>query len=293
MRLRRAGILALLMAVAVLLAACGGGNEPDAPTPTGVSVEIPTTEITGDQAIATSVQQTVAAISVAQTVAALTTGQPVATAQPAATSQPTEVAAATSTVAPASATTAPTQPPPTNPPPTQPPPTNPPPTTVPPTPIPTATTLVIGPPPTSQNKPNAGTCVPGEDVQNIITEIILDPNYLFRVTAFDNRVGVNDGDGIDEIEFSITSNEIDNFFYENTESNPAYCVFEGGEPNCNTWGIDDQGRYHWGPNGPIVEPGEYFVLITLRWDENRPDELSGQSECNWNSGDQPLVITLP
>jgi hypothetical protein len=283
MRLRRAGILALLMAVAVLLAACGGGNEPDAPTPTGVSVEIPTTEITGDQAIATSVQQTVAAISVAQTVAALTTGQPVATAQPAATSQPTEVAAATSTVAPASATTAPTQPPPTNPPPTA----------VPPTPIPTATTLVIGPPPTSQNKPNAGTCVPGEDVQNIITEIILDPNYLFRVTAFDNRVGVNDGDGIDEIEFSITSNEIDNFFYENTESNPAYCVFEGGEPNCNTWGIDDQGRYHWGPNGPIVEPGEYFVLITLRWDENRPDELSGQSECNWNSGDQPLVITLP
>jgi hypothetical protein len=248
--------------------------------------------MTGEQAIATSVQQTVAAISVAQTVAALTTGVPVTTDQPTATGQPTAIAVVTSTTAPvAIATTAPTPPPPTNPPPTQPPPTAAPPTAVPPTPIPTATTLVIGPPPTSQNKPNGGTCIPGQDVQNIFTEIIMDPNYLFRVTAFDDRVGTNDGAGIDEIDFTITSNETGELVFNNTESNPAYCVFEGGEPNCNTWGIDDQGRYHWGPNGPVVESGEYFVLITLRWDN--PDTLSGQTECNWNSGDQPLLITFP
>jgi hypothetical protein len=135
--------------------------------------------------------------------------------------------------------------------------------------------------------------VPGEDVQNIISDIILDPNYLFRVTAFDNRVGTNDGDGIDEVEFSIFSNATGDTVFHNTERTASYCVFQGGEPNCNNWGLDDQGRYHWGPNGSVVEAGEYFVLITLRWDQNRPDELSGQSECNWNSGDTPLVISFP
>jgi hypothetical protein len=153
------------------------------------------------------------------------------------------------------------------------------------------TTVVVGPPPISQNKPNGGTCINGEDVQNIFTDVIMDPNYLFRVTAYDDRVGTHDGAGINEIEFLIFSNQTGDIVFSNTESNPAYCVFEGGEPNCNTWGIDDQGRYHWGANGPVVEPGEYFVLITLRWEE--PDSLSFQNECNWNSGDQPLVITLP
>lgn len=368
MTLHRAGLVALLLVFATaLLAACGGGNEPESPTPTNVSVAIPTAQVTED-AIANSVQQTVAAIAVAQTVAALTTGQPAAT---------SEVAAATSTTAPpatdpaaqATATLAPTNPPvataptcntvsginlrsgpgmiyepplvslgvnvqlrplafspagfpqgqwlnvqvvssgqvgwlsaspqyvvcnvdlaslplATNLPPTP----QPPPTAVQPTSAPTATTVVVGPPPTSQNKPNGGTCIPGEDVQNIFTDIIMDPNYLFRVTAYDDRVGTRDGDGIDEIEFTITS-ENTGLVFSNTESNPAYCVFEGGEPNCNPWGIDDQGRYHWGNSGPVVEAGEYFVLITLRWDE--PDSLSGQTECNWNSGNQPLVITLP
>ncbi len=276
-RARVSGLLLLI--VAALLAACGGGAEPEGPTPTNASVSAPTAAATDDP-IAASVRQTVAAIAVAQTVAALTTAQPVAT------EQPTGDAGATSTVAPvASATTAPTQPLPTNPPPTQPPPT-----AVPPTAAPTATTLVIGPPPTSQNKPNGGTCIPGEDVQNIFSDIIMDPNYLFRVTAYDDRVGTHDGAGIDEVEFILFSDTGDVVF-RNTESNAAYCVFQGGEPNCNTWGIDDQGRYHWGPNGSVVEAGEYFVLITLRWHE--PDELSFLTECNWNSGDQPLVISYP
>jgi hypothetical protein len=276
----RARIIGLLLLLAAaLLAACGGGAEPEGPTPTNVSVTAPTEAATEDP-IAVSVRQTVAAIAVAQTVAALTTGEPTSTIQP-------TVAATTATAAPlASATSVPTQPLPTNPPPTQPPPT-----AVPPTPLPTATAVVVGPPPISQNKPNGGTCINGEDVQNIFTDVIMDPNYLFRVTAFDDRVGTHDGAGIDEIEFLITSNQTGKIVFSNTESNAAYCVFQGGEPNCNTWGIDEQGRYHWGNSGPVVEPGEYFVLITLRWHE--PDNLSFQTECNWNSGDQPLVITLP
>jgi hypothetical protein len=283
MKPHRAIIVLLFVVTALLLAACGGGGELEATIPPDATVVVAPTTSSGDP-IADAVQQTVNAIAVAQTVAALTTGQPTATAQLVDTPS-----AVPPTVAPATPTLAPVHP--TSPPPTAIPPTAIPPTAVPPTPVPTATTPVIGPPPTANNKPNAGTCVPGEDVQNIITEIILDPNYLFRVTAFDNRVGVNDGDGIDEIDFSITSNQTGDLVWSNTESNPAYCVFQGGEPNCNTWGIDDQGRYHWGPNGPVVEPGEYFVLITLRWDQ--PDDFSGQTECNWNSGDQPLVITLP
>lgn len=284
MKHHRAIIVILFIFAALLLAACGGGGASEATIPPDATVVVAPTTSTGDP-IADAVQQTVNAIAVAQTVAALTTGQPPAT--------PSAVPPTAAPPTPTPASDQPTAQPPTAAPPTAVPPTAVPPTPVPPTPIPTATTPVIGPPPSANNKPNAGTCVQGQDVQNIFSEIVLDPNFLFRVIAYDERVGTNDGDGIDEIEFSITSNEIDNFFYENTESNPAYCVFQGGEPNCNTWGIDDQGRYYWGPNGPVVEPGEYFVLITLRWDENRPDDFSGQSECNWNSGDQPLVITLP
>jgi hypothetical protein len=277
------GLIILLLTA--LMAACGGGGEPRA--------EEVTTVATPEDAVAASVRQTMAAIAVEQTVAALTTG----TAPPAGT-EIAELPNPTATSAFAQATPTTSSPTATNAPPAA---TNPPPTaTLAPTvsiptptpPVPSAT-RPPPPPPVGSDKPNAGTCVPGEDVQNIISDITLDPNYLFRVTAFDNRVGTNDGDGIDTVDFTIFSNATGDTVYQNTEQNPAYCIFQGGEPNCNPWSLDALGQYHWGNNGPVVEAGEYFVLITLRWDENRPDELSGQSECNWNSGDTPLIISFP
>ena len=89
------GVMATVFAMGILLAACGGQQAAEEPT---IAVVQPTAA--GVDGVATSVQQTIAAIAVAQTVAALTTGQPTApattpTAAAVAPSPTTEVAAPT------------------------------------------------------------------------------------------------------------------------------------------------------------------------------------------------------
>ncbi len=348
-----------LILVALLLAACGGQQTAEEPT---IAVVQPTA---GGDAVATSVQQTIAAIAVVQTVAALTTGQatePTATV-PAATvpaATPTPGAAdplPTAEIA-ASPTTAPAAPSPTASPaavcrvvsgvnvrpgpgivyepvvvalganiemtplafvaagfPQGPwlqvqvpatgqtgwvsalpqyvlcnidPATLPPPGFIPPTPLPLPTAFPPTPTPTRSvaAPPNIDNDAPGGSFpeDNVLGEVIVNPAFLFRMDVRDLTFGNHEGAGINFAEFSITGDGVDYFRREGTA---GFCVFGGGEPTCNPWPTDDQGRYTWGEGGPLVQNGEYFASITVNAQRDDPD--FGNS-WNWNF---PFRVTLP
>lgn len=351
--MRNKGI-GLVLAALLLLAACGGQETSEEPT---IGVEQPTTD--GGDAVATSVQQTIAAIAVAQTVAALTTGQPTAPAATAPPATPTPAAAdpLSTAEAAASPTTASAAPSPTAPAvascrvvsgvnvrpgpgivyepvvvalgadiemlpltyvavgfPQGPwlqvqipatgqsgwvsalpqfvtcnidPATLPPPGVIPPTPLPPPTAV---PPtatrPIASGPPDIDNDAPGGSFprDNVLGEVIVNPTFLFRMDVRDLTFGSHEGAGTNFAEFSITGNGVDYFRREGTA---GYCVFGGGEPTCNPWPTDAQGRYTWGQGGPLVESGEYFASITVNAQRNDPE--FGNS-WNWNF---PFQVTLP
>lgn len=339
LRARWAGVVLL---VALALAGCGGGGgeaEPTVPS-------LPTADNGG--AIATSVQQTIAAIAVAQTVAAMSGAQPTPTTATAATAEvaaPSPTAAPPPTVAEAAAGACrvvsgvnlrpgpgmaydpplgslgvntqltplayqavgfpqgpwlqaqvqatgqvgwvsaqpqyvqcdfdPTTLPLASFPPTPPPPTAPPPAIA-----PTATRPLASAPPDIDNDAPGGS-FPSTGVTG---NVIVDPAFLFRMEVFDEAVGNHDGAGIQFVVFDISGNGIS---YSRQENNAHYCVFGGGEPTCNPWPTDDQGRYTWGEGGDVVETGDYFASITVTA-ENADPEFNGV--WNWNF---PFHVTVP
>ncbi len=147
-----------------------------------------------------------------------------------------------------------------------------------PTPLPTATptlqptaTLapVAGLPPRSKNSG------PGGDLPNDAQgQLISDDYFLFRVRIADTRTGsAEDGAGIKSVQFIISLNGVQ--IYSRQENNAGYCIFGGGEPNCNVWPQRD-GYYVWGEGGPRVEPGDYSARIVIK-----PQDTSEAEEWNW------------
>jgi hypothetical protein len=66
---------------------------------------------------------------------------------------------------------------------------------------------------------------------------------VFRVEVFDTRVGLYDGAGIDNVTFRVISGGGGgDVVYERTENNAAYCVFGGGEPDCNVLFFGEHGN---------------------------------------------------
>ncbi len=155
-----------------------------------------------------------------------------------------------------------------------------------PTPLPptaTPTQVVAGLPPDVRNDIPGGAC---ERTEHIKTRIEMNPNFLYRVYARDDRAGPNDGDGIDFVRFTIS----DNFgqLYQREERVAGYCIFQGGEPTCRPWPFNEQGQYTWGNGGPVVSPGTYQVFIEVVSDE--PDPSSDSNTCNWIFD---MTVSLP
>lgn len=155
-----------------------------------------------------------------------------------------------------------------------------------PTPLPptaTPTRVVAGLPPDVQNDIPGGAC---ERTDHIKTRIEMNPNFLYRVYARDDRAGPNDGDGMDFVRFTIS----DSFgtLYQREERVAGYCIFQGGEPNCRPWPFNEQGQFTWGNGGPVVQPGTYQVFIEVVSKE--PDPSNNSTTCNWNFD---MTVTLP
>jgi hypothetical protein len=85
------------------------------------------------------------------------------------------------------------------------------------------------------------------------------PTYLMRMEVYDPN-GSKDGDGIKRVTFTISDDN--GTVYQRTEGTAAYCVFGGGEPNCNAW-TQANGQYLWKDGGQPVKNGTYNVVIEV------------------------------
>ena len=153
--------------------------------------------------------------------------------------------------------------------------------TLPPTAVPPTATRPIASAPPDIDIDAPGGSFPRD---NVLFEVVVNPTYLFRMDVRDLTFGSDEGAGINLVEFSITGNGVDYFL---REINAPYCVFGGGEPDCNPWPTDALGRYTWGEGGPLVQNGQYFASITVN--AQREDPEFGNS-WNWNF---PFSLTLP
>jgi hypothetical protein len=104
--------------------------------------------------------------------------------------------------------------------------------------------------------------------------IFLDKLAL-RVEVFDSaHGGTQDGDGIQNVTFKLTRDgDPDHPVYEKVESTPGYCLFGGGEPNCESW-VFAQHEYRW-PSGQPIENTDYRLVITIT------PQTGDQAIWNW------------
>jgi hypothetical protein len=94
-------------------------------------------------------------------------------------------------------------------------------------------------------------------------EITFKDRIVFQTLARVPEVGEQDGAGIDNIHFTITYDDNGNQVFENTEENPAYCVFGGGEPDCSVL-FFDQANNRWPGNGPEIVNGYFTTRMEVR-----------------------------
>ena len=106
-------------------------------------------------------------------------------------------------------------------------------------------------------------------------EVNMSPVYLMRIKARKHG-SANDGDGMDHVLFSVNKKN-GGKVYANKETSAKYCIFMGGEPDCNPW-PKANGRYVWGDGGPEITSGDYQVTIraALKSDPSNESEWTFQ-----------------
>ena len=103
-----------------------------------------------------------------------------------------------------------------------------------------------------------------------------DPNEAFNAS--------NNGRGINSVEFTITSPNGDEQYYDRTERTAGYCFFGGGEPDCNPWTIEG-GHYVWQAGGRPVQSGQYGLTITVT-----PRNSDNVGTWLWDDFDGNLIV---
>jgi len=106
-------------------------------------------------------------------------------------------------------------------------------------------------------------------------EVNMSTVYLMRIKA-KKHGSSNDGDGMDHVLFTVNKKN-GGKVYSNKETSAKYCIFQGGEPDCNPW-PKANGRYVWGSGGPEIVSGDYQVSIraALKSDPSNESEWSFQ-----------------
>lgn len=93
-------------------------------------------------------------------------------------------------------------------------------------------------------------------------ELDFNPTYLLRFKVYDESAGGSeDGDGIAEVNFTVIAPD-GTVVLERTEGTAGFCIFGGGEPNCNPWIIEDY-VYKWQAGGPAAASGDYQVNVLV------------------------------
>jgi hypothetical protein len=84
--------------------------------------------------------------------------------------------------------------------------------------------------------------------------MVFHDRIVFQVEVFDKNKGHADGQGIQQVEFTIMDG--DEVVHERTERNAGYCAFGGGEPDCTVWVFHEHGNT-W-PMGQYVREGVLY-----------------------------------
>jgi hypothetical protein len=148
-----------------------------------------------------------------------------------------------------------------------------------PTEVPTDTSTVPPPPPPpSVTSETEGTDRP----TNVIVTTSYSPHYLMRLGVFVQVTGEeSDGAGISHVDFEVNRQSDGLPVYSRTESVPAYCIFGGGEPDCNSWTLEDN-VYKWSPGGEPLTPDVYSIFIRAWLETPIEDEFGDLWEyINW------------
>jgi hypothetical protein len=255
MKGKRSILLVSLAVVGLLVAACGGSAAPAVSEP---------------DRVATRVAEELAAAATLTAAAPAPPAEP--TSAPAATEVPPTGAPVEATQPPADTPTPPadTSVPPTD---TPPPPadTAAPPTDTPPAPTPTPILIAVLPvdggggdvPNIRNNNPvmdGRNLTFPGYSQSELSEPMVYRDRMVFQAEVFDANVGMNDGDGIDNVQFTIEDDRGQQVHFRQ-ENTPGYCVFGGGEPDCNVLVFVDTG-FKW-PDGETIFPGQYSVSIDI------------------------------
>jgi hypothetical protein len=101
----------------------------------------------------------------------------------------------------------------------------------------------------------------GDAPDNLVSEADFNSQYFVRMLAHDTNVGEKDGDGIDHVTFQVKDAD-GHQVYERTENTAGYCIFGGGEPECNPWVLENY-VYKWEPGGEAVKEGNYELAVQI------------------------------
>jgi hypothetical protein len=138
------------------------------------------------------------------------------------------------------------------------------PTPLPPTPTPPQRASL--PPDGGQSDLQGLIILPGISPAQVTTPMVFYGKLALQVEVYDPYFGQFDGAGIDNVRFTVQRDDGDDTeLYARTEINPGYCIFSGGEPNCNVL-FFAQTNYRWPEtNYPIVDgPHRVFMQITQK-----------------------------
>lgn len=97
--------------------------------------------------------------------------------------------------------------------------------------------------------------------------VTLRGNIFFQLKVRDPHKGSYDGAGVKEVQFDIQDSN--GSVYKRTERQSGYCVFGGGEPDCNVRRFDDG----WGNGHEMNENVEYTAEMRIL--------LESGDELNW------------
>ncbi|MEJ2558067.1 MAG: hypothetical protein P8186_17970 [Anaerolineae bacterium] len=142
--------------------------------------------------------------------------------------------------------------------------------------------------------------LPGFAASEVTRPVVFRDRMVFRVEVFDTRIGLVDGAGIQDVTFQIVADAGNGeVVYERQENNPGYCVFGGGEPNCNVLVFAESGNRWPDPFGGEILNGQYLAIIDIvpvdrepaqwRWSFNI--EIPGQPEYGSPAPDNTARIT--
>mgnify|MGYP001825885635 FL=1 len=102
--------------------------------------------------------------------------------------------------------------------------------------------------------------LPGFVPDKAVEPMVYRDRIVCQAEVFDANVGANDGDGIENMIFTIVDSEGD-LVHERTENHAGYCVFGGCEQDCNVLSLAEENPRWLG--GASISSGLHDVSIEI------------------------------